>query len=794
MRLRNDLLAGAILALATVIATSAPLAAGESQPAGQAMPRSIGFDRHVEGLLGRLGCNAGTCHGSSRGKGGFKLSLFGADPTKDHEALADGGRIDLASPADSLLLRKPTGQVRHGGGRRLESGSWEYRLLARWIEQGAKRGPAASVRRLVVLPGELRLTGPRHGGELRATAEFADGSREEVTAFCTFRSSEESVAVVNSSGLVRGCQPGFAFAVADYGGVWASAEVLVPRSTPAGFIYPDVPADNIIDRIVLGRLRKLNVVPSALCSDAEFLRRTTVDVTGALPEPDVVRTFLADRRADKRARKIEELLVHPWHAALWATKFCDWTACDNDALEEPADLRPARARMWHDWFRKRVQDNVPYDRIVRGVLCGTTRDGQELSTWTTAEITHLEAARVHGIDPSYANRPFLDLYWRRLGGMGPVPPERMAELTAAAFLGMRLQCAQCHRHPADRWTQADYRAFTNTFARVRFGQSPELRDAVVDLLEARRAGGRPAGPLPRLQETYLESGRDRYLTDPATGKPLPPRPPGGPALDDSADPREALVAWMVSPGNRYFARNFANRVWQHYFGRGLVEAADEFSDARPPDFPELLDALAAEFVRSGYDIRRLERLVLNSRTYQLSIAQNETNAEDQSGFARFRPRRPMAEVVADLLHDACGVAPDYSPDALAGVRAVEVATSRPRNPLLVRVAKAFGRPARRQLCDCERRAEPVLAESLLLMSDPTLLELARKGRAARLCKGGASDAAAVEELYLAVLSRPPDPEERAAALDYLDAKQDRQAGLEGLLWVLVNTREFILVH
>jgi len=758
------------------------------------MPQSIGFDRHVEGLLGRLGCNAGTCHGSSRGKGGLKLSLFGADPTKDHEALADGGRIDTASPADSLLLRKPTDQVRHGGGRRLEPGSWEYQLLARWIEQGAKRGPDATVRRLVVLPGGLRLSGPKGGGDLRVTAEFVDGTREDVTALCTFRSTEEAVAEIDGSGRVRGRQPGFAFAVAGYGGAWASAEVLVPRSAPVGFVYPDVPADNVIDRIVLGRLRKLNIVPSAACADTEFLRRATIDVSGALPEPDEVRAFLADGRADKRARKIEELLVQPRHAALWATKFCDWTACDNDALEEPADLRPARARMWHDWFRKRVQQNVPYDRIVRGVLCGTTRGGEGLSSWTTGEIARLEAARIHGIDSSYADWPFLDLYWRRLSGTGPVPPERMAELTAAAFLGMRLQCAQCHRHPADRWTQADYRAFTNTFARVRFGQSPELRDAVVDLLEARRAGGRPAGPVPRLQETYLEAGRDRYLTDPATAKPLAPRPPGGPALDDTADPREALVAWMVSPGNPYFARNFANRVWQHYFGRGLVEAADEFADARPPDFPELLDALAAEFARSGYDIRRLERLVLNSRTCQLSSAQNETNAEDQSGLARFRPRRPMAEVVADLLHDACGVAPDYSPDAPAGARAVEVATSKPWNPLLIRVAKAFGRPARRQLCDCERRAEPVLAESLLLMSDPTLLELAHKGHAARLCKRGASDATAVEELYLAVLSRLPEPDERAAALDYLGAKQNRQAGLEGLLWVLVNTREFILVH
>jgi hypothetical protein len=792
MRRPNGLAVVAALALAMTAGPAAPAGAAGAPP-GPAAPRAVGFDRHVEALLGRLGCNAGACHGSSRGKGGLKLSLFGADPAADHAALTRG-RVDTDNPAHSLLLRKPTGQVRHGGGRRLEPGSWEYRVLLRWAEQGAKRGPAGPPRRLSITPGELRLAGPAAEGELRVTAEFAGGGREDVTRFCTFRAGDEAVAEVDGTGRARGRRPGVTFVVAGYGGVWAHTSVLVPRPVPAGFTYPDIPPHNVIDGVVLRRLRRLNVVPSSPCSDAEFLRRVTIDVTGSLPPPDEVRNFLAGADPSKRARKVEELLASPRHAALWATKFCDWTACDIDALEEPADLRPARARMWHDWFRKRVQENVPYDRLVRGVLGGTTRGGRGLAAWMTAEIARLEAARARGADPGYADRPFLDLYWRRLDGAGPVPPERMGELTAAAFLGLRLQCAQCHRHPADRWTQTDYRAFTNVFARVRFGQSPELRDAVIDLLEARRAAGAGGKPLPRLQEMYLESGTERYLTDPATGKPLPPRPPGGPALNDRADPREGLVAWMVSPGNPYFARNFANRVWQHYFGRGLVEAADEFSDARPPEFPELLDVLAAEFVKGGYDVRRLERLILNSRTYQLSSAPNETNAEDESGLARFRARRPMSEVVADLLHDACGATPDYRPDAPAGARATEVVTNRPLNPLLGRVARSFGRPARRQLCDCERRAEPVLAECLMLMSDPALLELTRRGRVARLCGGGVTDGAAVEGLYLAALSRPPSADERAAALDYLRRKVGRRAGLEGLLWVLLNTREFILVH
>jgi hypothetical protein len=406
------------------------------------------------------------------------------------------------------------------------------------------------VRRLTVIPREVHLVGADGSGDLRVTAEFADGSREDVTAFCTFRCGDETVAEVNASGRVRGRLPGVALAVAGYGGAWATAEVLVPRPTPADFVYPELPADNVIDRVVLGRLRKLNVVASPPCTDGKFLRRAMIDVTGSLPTADEVRRFLADGRADKRARKIEELLAHPRHAALWASKFCDWTACDIEALEEPDDLRPARARMWHHWFRKRLQENVPYDRMVRGVLCGTTRGGQDLSGWMAAEAARLDAARARGAEPGYAEKPFLDLYWRRLDGTGPVASERMAELTAAAFLGLRLQCAQCHRHPADRWTQADYRAFTNVFARVRFGQSPELRDAFVDLLEARRAAGAGARPLPHLQEMYLEAGTDRYLADPVSGRPLPPRPPGGPALDDKGDAREELAAWMLPPTTR----------------------------------------------------------------------------------------------------------------------------------------------------------------------------------------------------------------------------------------------------
>jgi hypothetical protein len=443
--------------------------------------------------------------------------------------------------------------------------------------------------------------------------------------------------------------------------------------------------------------------------------------------------------------------------------------------------------MWHDWFRRRVQDNVPYDEVVRGVLCGTTRGDQELATWMDEETDRLTEARRRGSDPSYAARPFLDLYWRRA-----VPPERMAELTAAAFMGIRVQCAQCHRHPFDRWSQADYRAFANAFAPVRFGQSAALRVAVAERLEAQRAG-RTSRPLARLQEVYVDAGSGLSLPDPQTGRPATPRALGGPPLA-GPDARDALVSWLTAKDNPYFARSFANRVWQHYFGRGLVDPVDDFSDARPPDFPELLDALADEFVKGGYDSRGLERLILNSRTYQLSATPNATNAEDETGFARFRPRRPMAELVADLICDACGVEPHYRGDSPKGIRAAEIVTNQPTNPFLRRVAAAFGRPGRTQLCDCERRNEPVLAESLLLLSDPDILRLAAGGRVARLVRDQTPNAGAVEELYLAALCRPPTAAELEAVLGYITEQRDRRAGLEGILWALLNTREFILVH
>jgi hypothetical protein len=508
-----------------------------------------------------------------------------------------------------------------------------------------------------------------------------------------------------------------------------------------------------------------------------------------------VRSFLADRHPEKRARKIEELLAHPRHAALWATRLCDITACDVGVMDGPPELRAKQARMWHNWFRTRLAANVSYDAIVRGVLTATSRDGADVRDWIAREVARDQAARA-GFDSSYAERPTLDLFWRRVEGEDFFPLEKMAELTAAAFLGVRLECAQCHKHPFDHWTQADYRAYANTFSRVRFGTSPELTAATADLLDQRRRSppGTAGPPVPRLREVYVGDERPRRLAHPDTGGFLGARALGGPDLGETRDAREALVKWLVQPDNPYFARSFVNRVWAHYFGVGLVDPVDDFSVANPPSNERLLDALASNFADHGYDIRRLERMVLSSRTYQLSATPNDTNRHDRRNYARAYARPMPAEVVLDVLNDALGAAEDFGPDAPPGSRAVEVATNRVGAEHAARVFRVFGRPARATTCDCERPAEPALPQTLFLMSDPALLGKITGGRLQRLLAEDRTDAEVLEELFLATLSRYPDARERRAALGRVGAAADRRAGLTDVAWALINTREFILNH
>jgi len=757
----------------------------------------VDFDRHVASLLNRFGCNAGACHGSFQGRGGLNLSLFGHDPAHDYQALtreAFGRRVDVVNPDHSLLLLKATGQVPHEGGQRFEPGSWEYQVIRNWIAQGARRNPArADVATIEIKPSELTLAKPGDTAKLSVIARFVDGTEVDVTRFCDLHAKDDAVAEVSPRGEIRGLRPGDSAVVASYRGVLASLRVVVPTGRLVSL--PDVPETDIIDREVFAKLGALGIAPSGPSSDAEFLRRVTLDTIGTLPSPDEVRSFLDDPSPEKRAATIDRLLAHPMHAALWATRFLDITGCDVNAMEGPPELRPRRARMWHDWFRKRIAENRRYDAIARGVLCATSRDGSDIRHWLEAEAARLMAAQ-SGADTDYAEKPSLDLFWRRFANDEFFPIEQMAERTATAFLGVRIECAQCHKHPFDRWTQSDYRSYANIFAKVNLGLSPEGLAETAKLLEERRAADPKAGlaPIPRLREVYAATRASRRLPDPTTKQPLVPRALGGPELPGKGDPREHLFAWMTQADNPYFGPSFVNRVWAVYFGVGLVEPVDGFSVANPPSNARLLDALSADFVAHGYDIRRLERLILSSKAYQRSSEPTDDNREDRGSFAHAMPKMLMAEVLVDALNAALGVPGDFGGDAPKGARAIEIASNQVENPELARVFRIFGRPQRTSTCECERPSEPAVPQTLFLMTDSALLDKVANGRVRRLIESDACNAEALDDLFLATLSRFPLDVERNAALHHLELASNRKAALADVLWALINTREFILNH
>ena len=865
----------------------------------------VDFERHVQALLGRQGCNAGACHGSFQGKGGLYLSLFGYSPEKDHRALtreSAGRRVSVANPDQSLVLLKATGQVPHGGGKRFDKGSWQYQVIREWVAAGAPWQPGSGdVVRTEVTPGEHLFDKPGQTGRFRVLVHFADGSKEDLTWFSDFRVNDDYVAEPADGVAVRGLRPGDTAVVISYRGQVQGVRALVKVPPAQGFVYPQVPEVNYVDREVFAKLKKLNVVPSELSDDGEFLRRASLDTVGSLPAPGEVRAFLADKDPDKRSKKIDELLAHPLHAALWATKFSDITGNNIDAMEQPQQLRVKRSKMWHDWFRRRVADNTPYDEIVRGILTATSRDGKPPEEWVK-EALAIEQQAQKGFDTDYAKRASLDLFWRRTA----FTPEQMAEHTAAAFLGVRLECAQCHKHPFDRWTQADYRSYANVFAGVRFAVSQETQQAVAkELAERRKAaaealaavdkefadrkkaaeekadkenaerrkaaeekvekeiaerrktelaklGDDPDGPKHKAAVDKLErmladrrkealaaadkdnASRKRTALAPVeqeiarrkaavqaqfdvrnqpqlrevyvTNQP-PPRQPnrpdtseykpkalGGPGIENKGDPRQALFEWLRRPDNPYFARSFVNRVWAHYFGLGLVDPVDNFSVANPSSNDRLLDALAKDFVAQNYDLRHLERTILRSRTYQLSATPNETNKHDRNGYARSYPRRMMAEVVVDALNSALGASENFGTDAPPNSRAVEVAPNRVQNQTLANVFRLFGRPPRTATCDCERASEPALPQTLYLMTDPAVLGKITGGRLKSLLTQKRSDEEAVEELFLATLTRFPTEKEKRRALEHVRGKQDRQAGFVDVTWALINTREFILNH
>jgi hypothetical protein len=687
----------------------------------------------------------GTCHGTPTGKGGFRLSLQGFAPETDYERLThegNGRRANRAAPDASLILKKPLGQMPHRGGQRLQPGSHEHRLLRRWIAEGLRNDPprAPQLVRLEVQPAARTLMKPDRSERVRVRAQFSDGARRDVTHLVKFSSSDETIARVTAEGLVTGLRRGEAAVLCRYEHLVGSARLTFLDPVPQ-FRWPNPVARNYVDRHVFAKLRLMRFPPAALCSDAEFLRRATLDALGVLPTPEEVRAFLADGSPDKREKLIDRLLERPEFADLWALKWSDLLRVREETLDAEG------SRVYHTWIRSSMASGIPLDRFARELI---TASG-DTSTSPAAN------------------------YYRAVSD-----PTNWMETTAQLFMGRRVQCAKCHNHPFDRMTQDEYYSLAAFFAQVtvRTQSAP-----------GERGGRRRRGERPRTVGLNPEA----QMVQPRTGEVMPPRLPDGaaPAAKSDADRRQSLARWLTSPTNPYFAPAMANRIWYHLMGRGIVEPVDDFRETNPSSNDPLLAALSRDLVAHGFDLRHLTRVIMNSTTYQLAARPHPLSREDTVYFSHAAPRLLPAEVLYDAISGATGVAEPF-PGLPETTRAVLIPGTAERVPFLA----AFGRPARTLACECERDRDPTLYQALQLISSRMVEQKLRSdtGRIARLIADKTPDAAAIEELYLATLSRPPTPPESAAARQALRAATDRRAGLEDLLWALLNSKEFLFRH
>jgi hypothetical protein len=772
----------------------APASADETQPVASAAKRwaengsggTPEFFRHVVPLFSKLGCNNRACHGSFQGQNGFRLSLFGFEPIEDHRELhendGDGLRIDAKNPDASLVLFKPTHELEHEGGERMKIGSWQYRMFRQWIVDGAKYEPQSDVRvtRFDVTPREITLKGLNQKVALRATAYFSDGTVEDVTGLTVFSSNDDVVAKVSDDGEVTVSRMGDTAIIARYAGNVTSTQVLVPAADD-GTPYPLTFPHNRIDEFVGAKLRKLNIRPSNLCSDADFIRRVHLDVIGALPTADETRKFLGDRAPDKRAKLIDNLLERPGYARYWGMKFSDWTG-NSKYINNKAMLSNW---LWQHWIEDKLSRDIPYDEIVYGFVCATSLEGRPREEFLAEAKTVLHKASGrynYDDDHIYARRRTNELYWSNVERRNP---DTMVLQTANSFLGLRLECAQCHNHPFDRWTQKDFEQFKSIFMMVRF-----CEPATGEEIKAGRGYG---------VETVEPGVTTRFL---AQVKKVPPKLLGGPELpyeENGPDTRVELWKWMRAPENAFFAPSFVNRLWDHYFGRGIVDPPDDFNQGNPPSNPQLLSWLADDFIEHKFDIKRVHRNILNSRTYQLSWEPNASNRLDKKNFSHAQLRRMPAEVLIDAIADTTGVPnnfgrlPKDQPHRAVGqaMPAVRYGSTRGGYPM-----KIFGRPDREKTCDCERSNEPSVAQALYLINDVEVLGKIndKNGRLPKLLKTIEYDRKLITELYLTALSRFPTEEELDIQTKHVAAAPSRTEGMKDVLWTLLNVREFVFIH
>jgi hypothetical protein len=696
----------------------------------------VSFVREVEPILTKAACNSGGCHGSQHGRGGFKLSLFGFDPESDYTQIvqsSEGRRVVPSDPERSILLLKPALIMEHGGGERIKARSREYETIRRWLEDGTPEpeANAPTVTRLTVFPtSRVMIAGEKQ--QLAITALWSDGRSEDVTTIAQYDALNEAVAAINPDGLVTAKATGEAHVMVRFGGQAAVARFTLPFAKLEK--YPDLPRHNFVDDKLIARWKELGITPSPLAGDDEFLRRLYLDGIGTLPKPEEIRAFLADKSADKRAKAIDKVLDRPEFVDFWALKWGDLLRINRTALTDKG--------MWsfHNWVRAALRDSRPVDEFVRDII---TAEG---STFTEGPANYYRIGRTS---------------------------DDWAETTSQVFMGVRVQCAKCHHHPFEKWSQDDYYGLAAFFTRLGTKNSPEF------------------GLFGQESVIFLRTTGE--ATNPRTRKLVKPHPFDGPDMDDELDRRQKFADWLTTKDNAFFARNIVNRFWGYLMGRGLVEPLDDMRATNPSTNPELLDALAKDFAEHKFDLKHLLRTILNSRAWQLSSSMVPGNQADSSNthFSRYTTKRLTAEQMADAVDFATGTREKYIGVPL-GTRAIQLPDSSVRSYLM----DVFGRPARQLVCECERTTQPNIAQALHLLNGGFLNNKIAdaNGRIETGLKAKRSTKEMIEDMYLVTLSRSPRDEEVSKAMGWVSSAKDTREGLQDLLWSLLNSREFLFNH
>lgn len=698
----------------------------------------INFENEIVPIFTKLGCNTGGCHGKADGQNGFKLSLLGFYPEEDFEFLVKedrGRRIFPPSPEFSLLLTKPANQSPHGGGMRLQPGSYEWNLILNWIEQGTPYGQEndPKISHIETFPSR-RSMNRESQQQLTVIAHYTDGSTRDVTQIAQFESNDVEMAESTATGLVTTKSvPGDVAVMVRFQG-----EVTVFRANiPLGLQVTGLPpAKNLIDEHVFRKLQGLGIPPSAICDDSTFLRRACNDIAGRLPTGDEARAFLVDTNPNKRVDLVNRLVDSEGYADYFANK---WSAILRNKRRNQTDIQ--YTYRFHDWIRDAIASNMPYDEFVRNVLVasGDVESHPPVAWYKEASSSTLQM-----------------------------------EDTAQLFLGLRIQCARCHHHPFEKWSQQDYYGFEAFFSQV----------------------GMKAGPFSQnnIQDRVYHKGGVAKSRNPRSGEDVLPTGLGGKPLEIPAyeDPRHRLVDWMTAKENPFFAKAMVNRYWKHFMGRGIVDPEDDMRVTNPPSNPELLDGLAQHFIDSGYNMKDLVRTICTSQVYQLSSTPNDYNGTDKLNFSRFYPRRMNAEPLHDAVTALTGVSSNFG-GVPRGMKAVQLPDTGFNDYFL----EVFGRPEAESACECERSSEANLAQSLHLLnsSDVQGKLTSGQGRLNQLAQD--KDLQLVDklvEIYYAAYARPPQPSELKFLMERIEKRPNQKEALEDVTWAIINSKEFLFIQ